>query len=118
MNNEEKKKRYYMESDIYILPTYYREGFPRTLYEAMIFGTPILTSFVSGIPSLMVDKFNCLKITERSVKSIEDGILFAINNYELMGTYANNATQTVLKVIDPKRLSHAQDVDRVIRHVK
>lgn len=117
VNDEDKKRKYYSEADIYILPTYYREGFPRTLYEAMIFGTPILTTFVSGIPSLMVDGHNCKRIMEHSVKSIEDGLCFAMNSYDTMGIYANNATQTVLQVINPQRLSHAQDVDKVIRSI-
>ena len=116
VNDENRKKSYYSEADIYILPTYYNEGFPRTLYEAMIFGTPILTTFVAGISSLMVDNYNCKKLEPKSVKSIEDGISFAINNYSNMGHFARNATQTVLEVVNPSRLSHAQDVDRVVRH--
>lgn len=115
INDEERKKQIYSDADVYILPTYYREGFPRTLYEAMIFGTPILTTFVSGIPSLMEDGKNCRKIEPKSVESIEKGIIFAINNYTIMGDYAHNATQTVLQVVDPKRLTHAQDVDKAIR---
>lgn len=118
VKDEVKKKKYYSDADIYILPTYYREGFPRTLYEAMIFGTPILTTFVSGIPSLMVDKENCRRLEPRSVKSIEEGIEFATKCYDVMGRYAKNATQTVFKVVDPNRLSHAQDVDRVVRLIK
>ena len=117
VNDEDKKRMYYSESDIYILPTYYREGFPRTLYEAMIFGTPILTTFVSGIPSLMIDGKNCKRIMERSAVSIEEGLNFAMHSYDTMGEYAKNATQTVLKVIDPNRLSHAQDVDNAIREL-
>lgn len=118
VNDEERKKKYYSDADIYILPTYYKEGFPRTLYEAMIFGTPILTTFVSGISSLMVDMENCKKLEPRSVKSIEEGIDFAIRFYDAMGRYAQNATQTVLKVVDSGRLSHAQDVDRIVHQIK
>lgn len=117
VNDEKKKKEFFMSSDIYILPTYYREGFPRTLYEAMVFGTPIITTFVSGIPSLMKDRYNCVRIQERSVDSIVEALLYAIENYETMGEYAHNATDTVLKVLDPKRLSHAQDVDKSIREL-
>ena len=57
---KERIKDYYTTSDIYILPSY-NEGFPRTLYEAMIFGTPIVTTFVGAIPSIMKDGFNCKK---------------------------------------------------------
>lgn len=117
VKDENKKKDYYQKADIYILPTYH-EGFPRTLYEAMVYGTPIITTFVGGIPSLMVDGKNCVKIKERSAKSIEGKILFAIDNYEKMGEYAHNATKTVQEVLAPDRLSHAQDVDRVVRQIK
>ena len=117
VDDEDRKKKYYLDADIYILPTYYKEGFPRTLYEAMIFGTPILTTFVSGIPSLMVDMENCKELEPMSVKSIEEGIDFAIRFYDAMGSYAKNATQTVLKVVDPDRFSHAQDVDTVVRQI-
>ena len=116
VDDEEKKKSYYRNADIYILPTYH-EGFPRTLYEAMIYGTPIITTFVGGIHSLMVDGNNCVKIIERSSKSIEEKLQFAIDNYEMMGKYAINATQTIQKVVDPKRLSHAEDLDRVVRQI-
>lgn len=114
VNDEVLKKRLFSTADVYILPTYYREGFPRTLYEAMVFGTPVMTTFVSGIPSLMVDGQNCKRIEPMSVQSIEDGIEYAIHNYRTMGEYAKNATNTVMRVVDSKRLSHAQDVDRVV----
>lgn len=113
VNDEERKKQFFLDSDIYVLPTY-NEGFPRTLYEAMVLGTPIITTFVGGIPSLMKDGVNCKRIEACSAKSIEEGILFAINNYRMMIDYANNATQIVLKVFDPNRLSHAQDVNKAI----
>lgn len=102
-----KVKKYYIDSDIYILPTYH-EGFPRTLYEAMIFGTPIITTFVGGIPTLMKDGFNCKEIKPKSVESIVEGLEFAMNNYSKMIEYSQNATKTVEKVVDSKRPTHAQ----------
>ncbi len=118
VNDEKKKKEFFMSSDIYILPTYYREGFPRTLYEAMVFGTPIITTFVSGIPSLMKDRYNCYRIQERSVNSIIDALTFAMGNYDQMGIFAKQATETVLKVLDPNRPSHAQDINNSISVLK
>ena len=117
VNDEDRKRQFFLESDIYILPTYYKEGFPRTLYEAMIFGTPIITTFVSGIPSLMVDRKNCYRIETKSVDSIVESIEFAINNYEVMAQYARNATLTVKDVIRKDRLSHAGDVNSIISNL-
>jgi|SRR5690606_26658428 len=105
---------YFKKSDIYILPTYH-EGFPRTLYEAMIFGTPVITTFVGGISGLMKDGYNCKEIRPKSVESIVGALEFAVNNYDKMIEYAKNGTETVLKVVDSKRMTHAEHLNEVIR---
>lgn len=118
VNDKVVKSQFYLDSDIYVLPTYYPEGFPRTLYEAMIFGTPIITTFVAGIPGLMVDGINCKRVETRSVDDLVNCISFALENYSVMVDYARNATKTVLPIIDSHRPSHAQDVDKAIKRIK
>lgn len=103
------KAELYKKADLYILPTY-NEGFPRTLYEAMIFGVPVITTFVGGIPALMKNKENCLRIEPRSVDSIADALIYAINNYDEMGVMAKNATELVATVVDHNRPSHARQL--------
>ena len=107
-------EKYYTESDLYILPTYH-EGFPRTLYEAMIFGTPIITTFVGGISGLMKDKFNCLEIEPKSIQSIINALQFALKNYQLMGKFAQNGRETVKHVLETRNLSHAQTLDNLLK---
>lgn len=109
-----KKADYYKNADLYVLPTYH-EGFPRTLYEAMIFGTPIITTFVGGIPALMKDKENCLRIEPHSADSIEDAMAYAMNHYEEMGEMAKNATKLVSTIVDSKRPSHARQLYQIIQ---
>lgn len=103
----------YIKANLYVLPTYH-EGFPRTLYEAMIFGTPILTTFVGGIPGLMIDKYNCLEIKPQSISSIVDGIEYAFNNYSDLQKYAKNAIATVKPIVDSSRKSHAHHLSSLI----
>ncbi len=105
---------FYKTSDVYVLPTYH-EGFPRTLYEAMIFGTPIITTFVGGISGLMKDGYNCKEIKPKSVESIVDGLEFMMWHYEQMVKYAENGTKTVTKILDPRRPSHAQQLNHFIK---
>ncbi len=107
-------KSFYLNSDMYILPTYH-EGFPRTLYEAMIFGTPIITTFVGGIPALMKDGWNCKEIQPKSTESIVEALEFAFLNYDKMKDYAKNGTNTVYKIVDSKRMSHAQHLNEIIK---
>lgn len=106
-------KKYYLNADIFVLPSYH-EGFPRTLYEAMIFGTPIITTFVGGIPYLMKDNINCKKIKPKSVNSIVEKLSWAMNNYEKMGIFAEKAKETVAKILDPNKPTHAQHLHSIL----
>lgn len=111
-----KIKNIYLDSNVYILPTYH-EGFPRTLYEAMIFGTPIITTFVGGIPYIMKDKFNCVRIEVKSIESIVNALTYSINNHEKMLDYAKNAQTTVKPIINSTRLSHAEALHNAIHNI-
>lgn len=102
-------RKYYSEADLFILPTYH-EGFPRTLYEAMIFGVPVITTFVGGIPSLMKDGINCIKIESHSVESIVEKVSISLDNYLALSEIISNATNTVTSVFTPDRLSHAKEL--------
>ncbi len=107
-------KKIYKQSDLYVLPTYH-EGFPRTLYEAMIFGTPIITSFVGGISGIMINKYNCLEIKPKSVDSILNALIYAFSNYNEMQAYAKNSFETVKPIISSSRQTHAQHLNMFIK---
>lgn len=111
-------KKYYSESDIFILPTYYPEGFPRTLYEAMIFGTPIITTFVSSIPAIMKDDYNCKQIKVKSVDSLVEKLSYAMDKYIEMGTLAKNATSTVRSIFISRRFTHAEHLNEYLKRKK
>lgn len=114
--NRKKIKEYYIEADFYILPTYH-EGFPRTLYEAMIFGTPIITTFVGGIPTLMKDRHNCIRIEPKSCKSIVDALEYGIVNYEKMKEYALNASKMVENIVHSSRKTHGKRLLEVLQNI-
>lgn len=100
------KADFYKAADVYILPSYH-EGFPQTLHEAMVFGTPIITTMVGGIPSLMKDKENCIAIEPKSVGSIVEALQYAFNNYEMMGEFARRAQKTIRCLVDSSKPTHA-----------
>lgn len=117
VNDKDEKNRLFTSSDLYILPTYH-EGFPRTLYEAMLNGTPIITTLVGGIPAVMKDGVNCKAIEPKSTESIIAGLTFAFEHYDAMIQYAQQGTQTVVRIVDSNRPSHAQDVNNAIHNLK
>lgn len=106
-----KVRRLYTSADAYVIPTYH-EGFPRTIYESMIFGTPIITTMVGGIPYVMKDGVNCKSIDVRSVDSIVDAIEFIIEHYDNAITWAKNGFSTVREIL--KRDTHADTLVKEI----
>ena len=60
LTDSEKLKQRYITADVFAFPSFYREGFPRVLYEAMMHGLPIVTTRMPGIEGFLVDGRNCL----------------------------------------------------------
>jgi len=112
-NDLNKLRNFYLESDLFILPTHH-EGFPRTLYEAMIFGVPIITTFVGGISSRMKDNYNCLKIERTSPVSIVDKVEYAFKNYKKMNYLITNAELTIREILRPDKLEHAEELHKFL----
>lgn len=61
-------------SDIFVLPSYYREGVPRTVLEAMAMGLPIVTTDAPGCRETVIEGFNGLLVTPRDVKSLSQAL--------------------------------------------
>lgn len=60
----------YREYDLFVLPTLPGEGIPRVLLEAMTSGTPVVTTRVAGIPSLVTHDVNGLLVDEPTPATI------------------------------------------------
>lgn len=86
------KKKYFLEADIYILPSY-NEGLPMSILEAASYGLPIISTPVGGIPEVVEDGLNGFLINPGDIETIVKRILTLIGSPELrnrMGQYAYN----------------------------
>lgn len=101
-------------ADLLVLPTH-SEGFPRVLYEAMIHGTPIATTFVGGIPGLMRDGENCRRIPVRDPDGTAGVIEGLLSDSALRERLAAAGRAMMLELLAPGRPRHAQQVvDRIV----
>ena len=50
-----KKTEVFFNSDIYLFPTYYKEGLPISVLEAMYFGLPVITRRVGGLKDFFIN---------------------------------------------------------------
>jgi glycosyltransferase involved in cell wall biosynthesis len=63
-----------VDADLFVLPTYYGEGCPVALLEAMGAGLPCVTNAVGGIPDVFNDGTNGVLLNEVTVDSIADAL--------------------------------------------
>lgn len=103
----------YRNADIFILPTHH-EGFPRVLYEAMIFGTPIITTFVGSISFLMKDNYNCYKIEPKDPSGLSDVIVSIMKDYKTKSKIGLNGTTTIRDYLSKYNESHSHQLNRII----
>jgi glycosyltransferase involved in cell wall biosynthesis len=61
-------------ADVFILPSYYREGIPRSILEALSCGLPIITTKVPGCNLTVIDGENGYLIEPRSVATIRTSV--------------------------------------------
>lgn len=62
------------EADCIVLPSYYREGVPRTLIESASMGKPIITTDNVGCRDIVKDGYNGYLAEPKSVKSLVEKI--------------------------------------------
>ena len=73
-------EKYYEKCSIFVLPSYYREGIPRTLIEATATGRPIVTTDTPGCRETITNKKNGLLVEPRSVNDLAEKMEWLIKN--------------------------------------
>lgn len=109
VSDPERLRALFRSADLFVLPTHI-EGFPRVLYEAMAHGIPVVTTFVGGIPSIMRDGENCLRIEVGDPAGLSTTVEKALADPGLRRKIAAGGLATVREVLDPARPSHARQV--------
>lgn len=75
-------------SDVFVLPSYYREGVPRVLLEAATMELPLITTDMPGCKEVVKDGWNGLLVPPRNAKALAIAILKLLSSPEqrnLMG---------------------------------
>ena len=70
----ENKNRLFSRASVFCLPTYYGEGLPIALIEAMYFGLPVITTGAGGISEVFIDRENGLSVKPGDIKDLKEKI--------------------------------------------
>lgn len=73
-------KDHIAQSAVFVLPSYYREGVPRSTQEAMAIGRPVITTDVPGCRDTVIDGINGFLIPKWNVEALVDKMCYFIEN--------------------------------------
>ena len=83
-------------SDLFVLPSYYREGIPRVLLEAGAAGLPLVTTNMPGCREVVRHGWNGLLVPPRNAAELTDAILYLLDSPHdriLMGSRSREHTR-------------------------
>ena len=73
------------QASVYVLPSYYREGVPRSTQEAMAMGRPVITTDAPGCRETVVDGENGFLVPVRDVEALAERMLWFVEHPEAIG---------------------------------
>lgn len=73
-------EKYVAQCSVFVLPTYYREGIPRTLLEATAMGRPIITTNTPGCRETIVEGKNGVFVKVKRVNDLADKMIWMIEH--------------------------------------
>lgn len=91
------------QSDIVVLPSYYREGTPKSLLEALAVGRPIITTNMPGCKETVKNGYNGFLCKPKSVEDLADKMEQFINlNFEEKQAMGKKSRKLAEKKYDEK----------------
>lgn len=111
------------ESSIVVLPSYYREGLPKSLIEANAIGRPIVTTDSVGCRDTVEDGVNGFLIPIKDSDALAEKLEILINDYDLrvrMGKEARRIAERdfSIKNVVKKHMEIYNELDRQTRPLK
>jgi glycosyltransferase involved in cell wall biosynthesis len=87
-------------ADVFVFPSYYREGVPRVLLEAASMGLPLVAADVPGSREVVVDGVNGFLVAPRDPDAIADAVLRLALAPELRRHFGNRSRQLAVSRFD------------------
>ncbi len=104
-----------MLSDIFVLPTYYREGVPRVLLEASALGLALIATDMPGCRDVVIDDYNGKLINIKDERDLASKMIFMAEDEDRLNRYKQNSIKKV-KEFDLNRI--VKGYDKVYKRIK
>lgn len=95
LGRREDVKELLVLSDVFVLPTYYREGVPRVLLEASAMGLGLIATNMPGCKDVVSDDYNGKLVNIKDIDDLYEKMVYLGTNNEVLYRYALNAKEKV-----------------------
>ncbi|MBC2655736.1 glycosyltransferase family 4 protein [Pseudomonas sp. MSSRFD41] len=93
------------ESDVFVLPSYYREGVPRSTQEAMAVGRTVITTDVPGCRETVVDGVNGFLVPRWSAPVLAEKMLYLIEHPEYLEKMGRESYRIAREKFDAQEIN-------------
>ena len=87
---EQEVVSYYANCDILVFPTYFPEGFPMALFNAVGAGMPVITTKIRAANDYLTEPENCLWVKSRAADDVVTAIHKLLESAKLMAEMSMN----------------------------
>ena len=91
---------YIAKSTVFVLPSYYREGVPRTLLEALAMGRPIITTDTVGCRETVKEGVNGYFVPIKDSQALAEKMIYLIENRDKLEKMSNESYEYCKKRFD------------------
>lgn len=93
------------DSHVFVLPSYYREGFPRSSQEAMAMGRAVITTDVPGCLETVIDGENGFIVPPFDANSLADKMRYLIENPKEIQRMGNESHRMAVEKFDVHKIN-------------
>lgn len=94
-----------MNSQVFVLPSYYREGVPRSTQEAMAIGRPVITTDVPGCRETVIDGVNGFLIPVWNSEKLAERMIYFIENSQEIARMGNESYRIAQQKFDVSKVN-------------
>ena len=98
-------KPWLAQTSVYVLPSYYREGVPRSTQEALAMGRPVITTDAPGCRDTVVDGENGYLVPVRDVDALAERMIRFIEQPGLIESMGRRSRQLAEERFDVRRIN-------------
>ncbi len=93
------------QSDVFVLPTYYREGVPRSILEALSIGMPIITTNTPGCRETVVNEENGILVTPKDFNDLHRAMESFLKHPERIEVMGINSRKLASEKFDVNKVN-------------